>query len=218
MEKKLIDRSADFKLTGDAGQFQATFSLFNNKDLDNDVTLPGAFQEGEQVRLAQYGHNWNAPPIGRGVIHSDDVKAWIDGEFFLNTQAGKDTYESIKALSDLQQWSYGFSVKDSIHGEFNGDQVRFLKSLEVFEVSPVMLGAQPLTATEFIKEAKAGARNAAADMKRLQAIHETLVELGVKCSGDEPKGKAEDPAEGKAEDPPAGFWAERAALEILELV
>lgn len=202
----------------EAGQFVATFATLNVIDKDGDVTVPGAFQEGQAVRISAWGHNWGALPVGNGTIHADQEKAWVEGQFFLDTAAGKDTYLTVKNLGDLQEWSYGFEILKQSFGKFAERDVRFLEGLDTFEVSPVMLGAGIDTGTDAIKSAKSGARHAAADLKRMQSIHDTLVELGVKCADDEPKGKAEEPSGAKAEDPPAGFWAERAALEILELV
>lgn len=189
MDKKFLGAPIEFKLSGDAGQFEATFSLFNAKDLDNDVTVPGAFTDGAEVRIAQWGHNWAAPAIGKGVIHADETKAWVEGQFFLNTQAGKDTYETVKGLGSLQQWSYGYDVKAAEKGEFDGERVRFLKELAVHEISPVMLGAQPLTETTAIKEAKVGARNAAADLKMIQGMHDTTTALGADCGAKSRKGR-----------------------------
>lgn len=208
----------DLKALGDTGSFEATFATLGVIDKDGDVTVSGAFQDGQEVRISAWGHNWGALPVGKGTIHADDTRAWVDGQFFLDTEAGLETYKTVKGLSSLQEWSYGFEVKDQSFGEFEGRQVRFLRALDVFEVSPVMIGAGIDTGTDIIKAAKVGARNAAADMKRLQSMHDTLVELGVKCSEDDPKAKAEEPEGAKAEEPPAGFWAERAALELLELV
>lgn len=189
MDKKFIGAPVGFKLSGDAGQFEATFSLFNSKDLDGDVTLKGAFQDGAEVRIAQWGHNWGAPAIGKGIIHADHEKAWVEGQFFLNSQAGKDTYEAVKGLGSLQQWSYGYDIKDSEKGDFNGEKVRYLKELDVHEISPVMLGAQPLTETTAIKEAKVGARNAASDLKMIQGMHDTTAQLGADCGAKGRKGR-----------------------------
>lgn len=219
MESKSFRATIELKADPtQVGQFVATFATLNVIDKDGDVTVPGAFQEGQPVRISAWGHNWGALPVGNGTIHADQEKAWVDGQFFLDTAAGKDTYLTVKNLGDLQEWSYGFEVLKQSFGKFADRDVRFLEGLNTFEVSPVMLGAGIDTGTDAIKSAKSGARHSDADFKRMQSIHDTLVELGVKCSGDEPKGKAEEPSEAKAEDPPAGFWAERAALEILELV
>lgn len=141
---------------GDQGAFRATFCRFNVVDLDGDVTVPGAFTAGQKVRIAQWGHNWSAPAIGMGVIGADPERAWVDGRFFLDTSAGMDTYKAVKNLGELQEWSYGFEVKDRSFGDF-GDpprEVQFLRALNVFEVSPVMIGAGIDTGTDAIKGAK----------------------------------------------------------------
>jgi hypothetical protein len=137
------------------GSFRATFSRFDVVDRDGDVTLADAFTRGQEVRIAQWGHNWGAPAVGKGAIDFDGERAWVDGAFFLDTTAGKDTYLAVKNLGSLQEWSYGFEIKDRSFGEF-GDppqQVQFLRRLEVFEVSPVMLGAGVGTGTDAIKGA-----------------------------------------------------------------
>lgn len=139
------------------GSFRATFSRFNVIDRDGDVTLPDAFQKGQAVRIAQWGHNWAMPVIGDGTIDFDSERAWVDGEFYLDTTAGMDTYKAVKRLSqkELQEWSYGFAIKERSFGEFGdpAQQVQFLRRLDVFEVSPVMIGAGIGTGTDAIKGA-----------------------------------------------------------------
>jgi hypothetical protein len=61
------------------GSFRATFSRFNVVDRDGDVTMPDAFEKGQEVRIAQWGHNWGAPAIGKGAIDFDEERAWVDG-------------------------------------------------------------------------------------------------------------------------------------------
>lgn len=126
------------------GTFRAVFSTFNAIDHDGDVTTPGAFKDGQEVRISAYNHaSWGSGhlPVGKGTIHQDDSEAWVDGQFFLNTAAGRETFEVVKAMGSLQEWSYGFDVLEGGEGEFNGEQVHFLRSLDVHEVSPVLLGA-----------------------------------------------------------------------------
>jgi hypothetical protein len=153
MERKALGSPLSLKLDGQAGEFIATFSTLNVIDLDRDVTLPGAFKDGQAVRIAQWSHNWGALPVGKGIIHADTDRAWVEGSFFTDTTHGMDTYRTVKQLEDLQEWSYGFEVLDSSPGEFEGQPVRFLRALDVIEVSPVMLGAGIGTHTDTIKAA-----------------------------------------------------------------
>lgn len=131
----------------DAGTVAAVFSTFNVIDSDGDVTLPGAFEDGAKVRISAYNHaSWGqALPVGKGVITSDEKQAVMDGEFFLDTVAGKDTFTVVKLMEDLQEWSYGYDIlervePDGLDEEFQG-ATQGLKKLKVHEVSPVILGA-----------------------------------------------------------------------------
>jgi len=159
MKTKTFRAAMEIKADGAPGEFRAVFSTFNVIDHDGDVTLPGAFKENAAVRISYWGHRWQDLPVGRGVIHQDEKQAWVDGKFFLDTSAGKETYQTVKNLSELQEWSYGYEILDSEQGKFDGpdgqQDVRFLKSLEVPEVSPVMIGAGIDTHTESIKGVKA---------------------------------------------------------------
>jgi len=141
---------------GEQGTFTAVFATFNVIDSDGDVTSPGAFADGQRVRISAWGHNWGDLPVGKGVIHADEQRAWVEGRFFLDTSQGADTYKTVKGLEELQEWSYGFNILKSSEGDFDGDRVRYLESLDVYEVSPVMLGAGIGTRTTGIKGAADG--------------------------------------------------------------
>lgn len=148
--------------SADEGTVTAVFATFGVKDLDGDVTLPGAFEDGAEVLISSYNHgSWGcALPVGKGVIHADDEKAWLEGQFFLDTQAGRETFTTVKLTGDLQEWSYGYNVLET--GEVTDEMYqngvyRVLKKLRVFEVSPVLMGAGIGTETLSIKSAPTAA-------------------------------------------------------------
>tara|TARA_B100000965_G_scaffold402285_1_gene427910 strand:+ start:73 stop:924 length:852 start_codon:yes stop_codon:yes gene_type:complete len=141
----------------EAGTVEAVFSVFNEVDSDGDVVLPKSIRSGygDKGVAMVWGHDWKNI-IGKGKIIQDDDKAVFKGSFNLNTNAGKEAYETVKAMSDLQQWSFGFEVLDSEVGMFQKDgaeekEVRYLKDLKVWEVSPVMVGANQNTGTVMLK-------------------------------------------------------------------
>jgi Caudovirus prohead serine protease len=136
---------------GEPGEVRALFATMNVIDHDFDITVPGAFRNGEQVRIASYGHKLAELPVGRGAIFADDEHAIMKGRFFLDTTAGKDTYTTVKEMADLQEWSYEYDILDSEPGTQNGVPVQFLKSLKVHGVTPVYLGAGIDTQTLDIK-------------------------------------------------------------------
>lgn len=138
----MLHKSIDVKAEGQ-GEVLAVFSTFGVKDHDGDVTLPGAFDQGAPVRISAYNHSsWGGVlPVGKGVIRADEAKAVMEGKFFMDTQAGKDTFTVVKEMGELGEWSYGFDILDSERGDHEGKSARFLKKLKVHEVSPVLLGA-----------------------------------------------------------------------------
>jgi hypothetical protein len=108
--------------------------------------------------------------VGRGIIHADKSQAWVDGQFFLDTAGGQETYKTVKNLGELQEWSYGYEILDRIPGQFEGQDVQFLRKLKVHEVSPVMLGVGEDTHTVAIK--------ARADVKAAFASHDSETSEG----------------------------------------
>lgn len=154
MDTKTFDR-VQLK-AGDRGEFSAVISTFDVIDKDGDVTFPTAFTDGADLVVSSYGHgSWTgALPVGKGRIRVAGDEAVVDGQFFMNTQGGRDTFEAVKQLGGLGQWSYGFDVLDAEPGEKDGQQVRFLKRLDVHEASPVLVGAGVNTRTLATKNAK----------------------------------------------------------------
>ena len=127
------------------GEFTAVFATMNVIDSQNDMTLNGAFGD-QRVIISGYGHaSWNggldALPVGKGRIFERGDDAIVEGQFFLNTQAGQETFKTIQAVGDLQEFSYALPEIESEMKTIDGKTVRFLKKIRVGEVSPVLLGA-----------------------------------------------------------------------------
>lgn len=141
---------------GDKGEFSAVIATFDVIDKDGDVTLPGAFTDSAEVVISAYGHqSWaGALPVGKGRLRTTAKEAIVDGQFFMDTTAGRDTFLAVKQLGSLGQWSYGFDVVDSEPGDKDGQRVRFLKRMAVHEASPVLIGAGVNTRTLATKAAK----------------------------------------------------------------
>jgi len=155
-------KAIDFELKDDAeGKVSAVFSVFNSLDSDGDVVLPGSIKSGFKsgdVPMV-WAHKWDMP-IGKGRIEEDEGKATFNGQFFLDTDSGQEAYKIVKNMGDMQQWSFGYRVNDAERAPFksaNSDEevdARYLKDLTVFEVSPVLVGANQETYTMAIKSNK----------------------------------------------------------------
>lgn len=137
------------------GTVSAVFATLKTVDLDGDVTLPGAFENGQKVWITAYGHSsMGLSPkltVGKGVIEADDKRAVFKGRFNLDTFIGKEHYNTIKFNGEDQQWSYEYDILEAEPGKFKGQEVQFLKKLKVHGVSPVLLGAGINTRTMSVK-------------------------------------------------------------------
>lgn len=136
----------------DEGTLKAVFSVFDVIDSDGDVITSEAIHDGKQIPLV-WSHDWSKP-IGKGVIKNDGKQAIFEGGFFLNTSWGKDAYETVKGMGDLQEYSWGFRVLKQEKGEKDGRAVNFIKDTEEYEVSPVLVGANRETGTVEVKADK----------------------------------------------------------------
>lgn len=149
-ESKLL---ADLEV-GPSGRITAVFATLGVIDSDGDVIAPGAIPAGLAVPISAYGHSsWTgALPVGRGVIAEEGNRAFFRGRFFLDTVAGRETFTTLVGLAELQEWSFGY-VPLAWHPErVAGELVRVLDRLDIFEVSPVLVGAGVGTRTVEIAE------------------------------------------------------------------
>ena len=154
-EKKTFRGHIQFKADADqTGEFSAEFATLDVIDHDGDVTVPGAFQDGQETMIEAWNHNYGALPVGKGVIRERDNKAVVEGAFFLDTQGGQEHYKVVKSLGDLQEWSYTFQIEESSLGQFEDQDVQFLWKLDVWGVAPVQRGAGIETRTTSIKGMK----------------------------------------------------------------
>ncbi len=152
MEQKLFKLK---EMDGSKGEGSAIIAELNTIDHDGDITIEGAF--GEQHVNLLGAHEFHSPRLGKAVLKEDGNFAVADFKFNLDDDAvrAKEWYSALKFDMDngepLQEWSYGYDVIDSEEGMVDGKKVRYLKSLKVHEVSPVIRGAGIGTGTLEIK-------------------------------------------------------------------
>jgi phage head maturation protease len=179
IERKTI--RSEFKEGDSAGSFTAQFVTFDVPDLDGDVTVRGAFPEGKEIIVSAYQHgSWmGALPVGKAVIHERDSVAVAEGQFNLNMTTGRETYESVKFSGDLQEYSYGFRVLEVgdekeveawAKAHDGARPLRIIKSVDPFEISPVLKGAGIDTQTLDIKSGLPYADEAEAALAAVNAV------------------------------------------------
>jgi HK97 family phage prohead protease len=137
-----------------------------NKDSVGDVLVSGAFTKSLTRRKPRvvWGHNWN-DPIGK-VLEIYEVApgdrrlpmkmlgAGIGGlyarvQFNLNSEKGREAFANVAFFGQEQEWSIGYKTLDSIFDP--NIQANILKEVELYEVSPVLHGANQLTGTISVK-------------------------------------------------------------------
>jgi len=154
MEQKRVSLDVKFLEDGaEEGSFEAVFATLDVVDLDGDIIRPGALKGGN-VRVSAYNHSsWGgALPVGRGIATERGDELVFKGRFFLSTTMGRDTYLTVKELSpDLQQYSFGYDVLTESRPDSGSKANRIIESMDVFEISPVLLGAGIATRTLDVK-------------------------------------------------------------------
>lgn len=136
----------------DKGEVTAVVCTYGVVDKDGDVVQKGAIKDGTPVILSRYNHDsitGSTLPVGKGTIVNVGNEAILTAKYFLDTEAGRETFAVVKALAEegLGEWSWGFKVTDAERGEFEGKSVQFIKATDTFEASFVAVGAGVNTRT-----------------------------------------------------------------------
>lgn len=157
------------------GTVRAIFAVTGVTDEVNDLILPGAFTTTLATRRVKsvFHHEWKDPI---GVVL--DIEEWQPGDrrfasipggaawpqeagalvatiaFNLRTQRGRDVYEQVKQWHEYgeAQFSIGYKVPAGAASKRH-DGVRIIHALDLYEVSPVLHGAHPMTRSLEVKAA-----------------------------------------------------------------
>ena len=216
-------RLAEFKAAADgevAGTFEALVSVFGNVDLEGDRVVPGAFTKsldnwrasGDPIPVV-WNHAWDNPDAHIGFVDPADAMETPDGllvsgQLDVGKPFAGQVYDLLKSRR-VKEFSFSFDIAKSQAKAGNG--ANELIELDLIELGPTLKGMNP--ATELLA-VKAGARNAAADLKMLQAMHDSAVALGALCA--DPAAADEAPADtGKSVTPDQGSGALTARSPLL---
>lgn len=160
------------------GTVRAIFAVTGVVDEVNDLILPGAFSKTLATRRVKtvFHHEWKDPI---GVVL--DIEEWRPGDprfasipggsawpreagalvatvqFNLRTQRGRDVYEQVRQWHENgeAQFSIGYKVPPGAASKRH-DGVRIIHSLDLYEVSPVLHGAHPMTRSLEVKAQSPG--------------------------------------------------------------
>jgi len=171
-----VEREDDFTVKAISGQIgvdkaegivEAFVSGIGNKDSVDDIVLSGAFNSSLKRRKPRvvWGHDWNQP-IGK-VLEIYEVpktdprlpekmkKAKIGGlyakvQFNLTTDRGREAFANVAFYGNEQEWSIGYKTLTANYDA--ALQANLLKEVELYEISPVLHGANQLTGTISVKD------------------------------------------------------------------
>ena len=216
------------------GTIVAVVNTGNVKDLQGDTMVPGCWSKvlrekqspaicwfheisdirGSVLSLEELKPGDPRVPLnqtgGKGAGTASGLR--MKGQFEMETQAGRDAFVLVKNRR-VKQWSVQFDL-DEKGAEPDGKGGRNIKQVNnLYEVSPVLVGASPGTATLSLaaKQAYLAAVKADDPVACLQTIHDmTMSYPGVKCLPDgkskeeslEPSSGAPPPDGGPSSPPP----------------
>ena len=169
----ILFKALDGQINIDSAQgiVECFVAAIGNKDSVGDVIVSGAFTESLKRRKPRvvWGHNWN-DPIGKVLeiyeVPANDPRipmkmkmAGVGGlyarvQFNLATEKGREGFGSVAFFGQEQEWSIGYKT---LQATFDPTmQANVLREVELYEVSPVLHGANQLTATLSVKSDENG--------------------------------------------------------------
>lgn len=178
MEHKIF---SSFTKVVDAAQgiVEHIVAVMGNMDLGGDIIHPGAFtktisERGLKVRCLDHHQTDSVlralgKPLAMKEIGRDELPAellqkfpeavgglWVKTQYNLNTQAGHDAFQHI-AAGDVDEYSIGYDALDSDYAKVKiggvTKTVRNLRTIKLYEYSPVLFGMNPATTTISAKDA-----------------------------------------------------------------
>jgi HK97 family phage prohead protease len=159
-------KGAGINLDEAQGIVECFVSGIGNKDSVGDIVSSGAFTKSLMRRKPRvvWGHNWN-DPIGKVLeiyeVPSTDNRlplkmkmAGIGGlfarvQFNLQSEKGREAFANVAFFGEEQEWSIGYKTLRAQYDQKSQANVIF--ELELYEVSPVLHGANQLTGTISVK-------------------------------------------------------------------
>lgn len=154
-----MDIAFEYKAEDDEkGMFSGYGSIFGNKDLGNDVVVEGAFaksigKKGAKAVKMLYQHRQDEPIGVFDEIIEDRRGLKVKGRLAMGTQRGREVYELMK-LGALDGLSIGYRV-DPKGAEYDEKgKRRYLKSVDLMEISAVTFPMNPRARVQAVKGAE----------------------------------------------------------------
>ncbi len=174
-----LHRPFEIKSMADDGTFEGYGSVFGVKDLGDDIIMPGAFAKSLSEHKAAHtkpkmlwSHSHTTMPPGVWTeMREDEHGLFLKGKL-IDTSTGRDLRVAMKEKA-VDGLSIGFDLRK---GEIEYDgPVRKIKSLNLWEISPVIFPMNPDARVSAVKAAFSqadllAALNAAEHLKSLLQV------------------------------------------------
>ena len=159
-----LDLECDYKGLDaeEDGSFEGYGSVFNNKDLGNDVIKYGAFSESikskkpKQIKLL-YQHKTDEPIGVIDSLEEDSRGLKIKGRLAMKTQKGKEVYELMK-MGALDSMSIGYRLSPDDSKYSDKLKKRTIANLDLMEISMVTFPMNPKAKITKVKLAEMDVR------------------------------------------------------------
>ncbi|MDD5517842.1 MAG: HK97 family phage prohead protease [Candidatus Omnitrophica bacterium] len=165
------------KVDEEQGIVEHIFAVFGNVDEGGDVIHPGAFtktiaERGNKIRvldqhqtdsvLRAVGKPLTLREIGRDELPVNVIERFPDAtggvkavtQFLMDTPEGKGVFIRIKEGA-IDEWSFGYDALDKDYSKITKDgkeiTVRNIRTLKLYEYSPVLWGMNQATSTQSAK-------------------------------------------------------------------
>lgn len=137
------------------GRFEGYASVFENKDLGNDVIKTGAFKKslkrrGHKGVKLLYQHKSDMPIGVFDSIKEDSHGLYVKGRLALQTQAGKEAYELLK-MGALDGMSIGFRANPQSVTYDKRSKKRMIGEVDLMEISLVTFPMNPKATVMSVK-------------------------------------------------------------------
>ena len=165
-EQDTLDVKFDIKAMHDdedeKGVFSGYGSIFGNKDLGNDIVVEGAFaksiaSKGAKAVKMLYQHRPDEPIGVFDEIIEDRRGLKVKGRLAMGTQRGREVYELMK-MGALDGLSIGYRVDAKGYDYDEKGKRRYLKSVDLMEISAVTFPMNPRARVAAVKGAERSVR------------------------------------------------------------
>jgi HK97 family phage prohead protease len=178
----------------ETGVIKAFVSVFGTPDAYDEIIDPGAFKESLAVKFPKgvWCHHWDEPiavTMQVEEIYAGDARLpaeimkqgglYIEGQLIKGVQRADETYLLMKAKGGdgrpaIDEFSIGYFLTASYQGE---DGYLHLKTIDLKEWSPVLIGAHPDTVLIDIKSGQEVENNLTDKNKSANNQTESAVKL-----------------------------------------